>query len=158
MTVRVGNAFVLRADEGRALDLGGGCRVSVKAGAEDTDGAFALLHSDEPPGFGPPMHIHHDAAETFYVLSGEYVIYLEEREVECSAGSFIHIPAGIRHGFRVGAVGGRKLNLYTPSAMMGYFEELSDAIRSGRVDDDHLSEIALRYSMEVVGPVPENYA
>jgi len=41
---------------------------------------------------------------------------------------------------------------------MGYFDELGAAIRSGHVDDEHLSEIAMRYGMEVVGPVPETYA
>jgi mannose-6-phosphate isomerase-like protein (cupin superfamily) len=157
MTKRVGNAFVLRPDQGRTIDLGG-FRVSVKADANDTDGAFSLLEADEPAGFGPPLHIHRDAAETFYVLAGEYTIYLEEREVACPAGSFVYIPAGMRHGFRVGAVASRKLNLYTPAAMIGYFDELSEAIRSGHVDDEHLSAIALRYSMEVVGPVPETYA
>jgi len=75
MTERVGKAFVLPPGEGRAIDLGG-FSVSVKAGADDTDGAFSLLEADEPTGFGPPLHIHHDAAETFYVLAGEYIIYL----------------------------------------------------------------------------------
>jgi len=157
MIERVGKAFVLPPGEGRAIDLGG-FSVSVKAGADDTDGAFSLLEADEPPGFGPPLHIHHDAAETFYVLAGEYIIYLEEHEIACPAGSFIYIPAGMRHGFRVGSVASRKLNLYTPAAMMGYFDELGAAIRSGHVDDEHLSEIATRYGMEVVGPVPETYA
>ena len=63
----------------------------------------------------------------------------------------------MRHGFRVGAVASRKLNLYTPAAMMGYFDELGEAIRSGHVDDEHLSEIAARYGMQVVGPVPDTY-
>ena len=104
-----------------------------------------------------PLHIHDKAAETFYVLAGEYIIYLDEHEVACPAGSFVYIPAGTRHGFRVGAVGSRKLVLFTPAAMLGYFDDLSDAIRSGHVDDEHLSQIALRYGMEVVGPVLENY-
>ena len=51
--------------------------MSVKAGADDTDGALSLLEAHEPPGFGPPLHIHDKAAETFYVLAGEYIIYLE---------------------------------------------------------------------------------
>ena len=51
----------------------------------------------------------------------------------------------------------RKLNLYTPAAMIGYFDELADAARAGDGDPDALSQIALRYSMEVIGPVPEGY-
>jgi hypothetical protein len=75
-----------------------------------------------------------------------------------SAGSFIFIPAGTPHGFRVGNVTSWKLNLCTPAAMVGYFDELREATRKEHVDPQLLSEIALRYSMEVLGPVPEGYA
>jgi mannose-6-phosphate isomerase-like protein (cupin superfamily) len=149
-------AFVLRPGEGRQIDLGG-FRMSVKATSQRTGGAFSLLEADEPPDFGPPLHVHHDAAEAFYVLEGEYLIFLDGREFSCPAGSFIFIPAGSPHGFRVGNVASRKLNLYTPAAMVGYFDELSDKNKTGHVDPDVLSEIARRYSMEVLGPAPEGY-
>jgi hypothetical protein len=68
------------------------------------------------------------------------------------------IPAGIEHGFRVGDVASRKLNLYTPAAMVGYFDDLSVAIKSRHLEPDALAEIALKYGMEVRGPVPEGYA
>jgi len=148
--------FVLLPGEGRAIDLGG-FQMSIKAGAQDTDSAFSLLEADEPPDFGPPLHIHHDAAEAFYVLEGEYIMFLDDREVACPAGSFIFIPAGMRHGFRVGAKPSRKLNFYFPAAMIGYFDALSDAIRSAEVDESLLADIARRHSMEVVGPVPDGY-
>lgn len=148
--------FVLRPGEGRTIDLGG-FRMSVKATHDQTNGAFSLIESQEPPGFGPPLHIHRDAAEAFYVLEGEYIIFLDGREASCPAGSFIFIPAGVPHGFRVGEVPSRKLNLYTPAAMIGYFDALADATNVGDVDPDTLSEIARRYSMDVIGPVPEGY-
>ncbi len=114
MAERVGTAFVLRPGEGRSIDLGN-FAMSLKAAGDETGGAFSLLEAVEPPGFGPPLHIHDNAAEAFYVLEGEYQIFLDDREFACPAGSFIFIPAGIRHGFRVGAVESRKLNLYTPA-------------------------------------------
>ncbi len=149
-------AYVLRPGEGRSIDLGG-FRMSVKASDAQTNGAFSLLEAEEPAGFGPPLHIHRDAAEAFYVLEGEYVIFLNDREFACPAGSFIFIPAGLAHGFRVGGVASRKLNLYTPAAMVGYFDDVAAAAKAGEVDPDRLSEIALRHSMEVIGPVPEGY-
>jgi glyoxylate utilization-related uncharacterized protein len=99
---------------------------------------------------------HRDAAEAFYVLAGEYVIFLEDREFICPAGSFIYIPVGHRHGFRVGSVPSRKLNLYSPAAMVGYFDELSAAITTNHADAD-LDAIANRHGMEVVSPVPDGY-
>jgi quercetin dioxygenase-like cupin family protein len=149
--------IVLRPGEGRPIDLGG-FQMSVKATGNDTGGTFSLLEANEPPGFGPPLHIHHDAAEAFYVLEGEYIVIADGREVSCPAGSFIFIPVGIPHGFRVASVPSRKLVFYAPAAMVGYFDELSDATRNGEVDPAALSHIADRYSMEVIGPVPEGYA
>ena len=148
--------LVLRPGEGRSIDLGN-FAMSLKATADQTAGAFTLLEAAEPPDFGPPMHIHHDAAEAFYVIEGEYRIFIDDREYACPGGSFIYIPAGIRHGFRVGGVPSRKLNLYTPAAMVGYFDALSAAIASGDADPDRLDAIAIAHDMEVVGPVPEGY-
>jgi quercetin dioxygenase-like cupin family protein len=149
-------ALVLQPGEGRSIDLGA-FLMTVKATADDTDGAFTLLEATEPPNFGPPMHIHRDAAEAFYVLDGEYIIFIDDRESRCPAGSFVYIPAGAVHGFRVAANPSRKLNLYVPEAMVGYFDELAAAIRSGDVSNEHLGAVAERYGMEVLGPVPEGY-
>ena len=157
MTEQTPLAIILRPGEGRAIDLGG-FAMTVKATTENTSGTFSLLEADEPPGFGPPLHIHHNAAEAFYVLKGEYTIFIGDEETACPAGSFIFIPAGVTHGFRVGPEPSRKLNLYAPAAMEGYFDELSAAIANGQIDDETLSEIAIRYGMEIVGPVPEGYA
>jgi mannose-6-phosphate isomerase-like protein (cupin superfamily) len=156
MNANKNEPYVFLPGEGRMIDLGN-FRMSVKAAADDTAGAFTLLEADEPSDFGPPMHIHHDAAEAFYVLDGEYNIFVEDREYACPAGSFIFIPAGVTHGFRVGAQRSRKLNIYVPAAMIGYFDELSEANRLGNSDPAVLNEIAGRYSMEVVGPVAEGY-
>ncbi len=156
MADRLVKPYVLRPGEGRTIDLGNFV-MAVKADGAATDGAFTLLEAAEPPDFGPPLHIHKDAAEAFYVLEGEYIIVLEDRDYRCPAGSFIFIPAGVQHGFRVGGLPSRKLNLYTPAAMVGYFDELSAAIASGDADPKLLEEIALEHGMEVIGPVPEAY-
>jgi quercetin dioxygenase-like cupin family protein len=152
------SAVVHLPGEGRVIPMGA-FQMTVKADERTTDGAFTLLEAEEPAGFGPPMHTHEDAAEAFYVLEGEYVIYVEQSEFVCPAGSFIYIPRGTVHGFRVGAVPSRKLNIYLPSAMVGYFDELSQsAVTGGALDPSALESMAARYSMRVLGPVPEGYA
>jgi mannose-6-phosphate isomerase-like protein (cupin superfamily) len=144
--------FVIGPGEGRFIDLGE-FGMTLKAGADETGGVVSVLQADEPPGFGPPIHVHHDAAEAFYVLEGEYVMYLEDREFACPAGSFIFIPQGARHGFRVGSVPSRKLNFYFPAAMIGYFDDLAAAVAREEVDEGELAEIARTHSMEIVGPL-----
>ena len=151
-----GTGYVLLPGEGRAIDLGN-FAMQVKATDQDSGGAFTLLEATEPPDFGPPMHIHHDAAEAFYVLEGEYLIFIEDEEFRCPTGSFVYIPAEIRHGFRVGKVASRKLNVYLPAAMVDYFDDLSGAMSRGEADERELAEIAQRHAVEVVGQVPEGY-
>jgi mannose-6-phosphate isomerase-like protein (cupin superfamily) len=148
--------IVLNPGQGRPIDLGN-FAMSVKASGAETGGLFTLLEAAEPANFGPPMHIHHDCAEAFYVLEGEYRIFIDGAEHRCPAGSFILIPSGLRHGFRVGDAPSRKLNLYVPAEMVGYFDDLSAAITSGEADPARLDDIARRHGMEVVGPVPEGY-
>lgn len=148
---------VLQGGEGRSIALGG-FGMTLKASEEETNGAFTLLESaSEPAHFGPPMHIHHDCAEAFYILEGEYLMFLADQEVRCGPGAFVYIPPGLVHGFRVGPLPARKLNIYVPAGMVGYFDELAQAAERGTVDDEHLGAIAARYGMEVLGPVPEGY-
>lgn len=155
MAPAVTEPIILKPGQGRSIPLGT-FAMSVKADAAATDAAYSLIEAEEPPGFGPPMHIHHDCAEAFYVLEGEYHIFIGEEEHVCPAGSFAFIPSGTVHGFRVGEVPSRKLNLYAPAAMVGYFDELSAALDRGAADEE-LAGIAERHGMEITGPVPEGY-
>jgi hypothetical protein len=109
------------------------------------------------PASQPNPEVHHDSAEAFYVLEGEYIMYLEDRAFACPAGSFILIPLGVRHGFRVGNARSRKLNFYFPAAMIGYFDDLAAALGRDDVDDEGLAEIARKHAMEIVGPPSERY-
>jgi hypothetical protein len=79
-------------------------------------------------------------------------MFLEDREVVCPAGSFIFIPQGARHGFCVGEVPSRKLNFYFPASMIGYFEDLAEALRRDSVTEGELGDIAEAHGMEIVGP------
>jgi mannose-6-phosphate isomerase-like protein (cupin superfamily) len=148
--------YVLGPGEGRFIDLRD-FGMTVKAEVDDTARIVSVLEASEPPAFGPPIQVHHDAAEAFYVLEGEYIMYLEDRELVCPAGSFIFIPRGARHGFRVGDVPSRKLNFYFPAAMVGYFDDLAAALGRDDVDESEFAEIARAHSMEVVGPPSERY-
>ena len=150
--------LVVLPGAGRVLDLGN-FQAVVLAGSADTGGSFTLLQTqNEPEGFGPPLHIHHDAAEAFFVLEGDYVMTIEERQELCPPGSFVYVPKGVRHTFQVRSGSpGRKLNLFVPAAMETFFEELAAAEAAGTADEAALAAIAEHAHMEVVGPLPEIY-
>ena len=149
-------AVVLLPHSARRIDLGGfDVRVLADPGA--TAGAFSLIETTEhAAGGGPPLHVHRDCAEAFVVLAGRYAMHLEDSEHECPAGAFVYVPRGMIHTFRVLEPESRKLNLYTPAGMIGYFDELAAGIAAGMSEAD-LDAIAELHAMEVVGPVPEGY-
>jgi mannose-6-phosphate isomerase-like protein (cupin superfamily) len=148
-------ARVVLPGDARVIGIGA---FDVVVLAEDgTDGRFSLIETREPEaGVGPPLHIHRDAAESFYVIAGSYRMHVGGEDHICPAGSFVYVPAGTTHTFASLEGGSRKLNLYTPSAMVGYFDELAAAIAAG-VDDEAIDAIAGEYAMEVVGPIPVGY-
>ena len=51
----------------------------------------------------------------------------------------------------------KKLNLFSPHAMVGFFESLAAAEARGDVTPTMLDVIASENAMEVVGPVSETY-
>jgi mannose-6-phosphate isomerase-like protein (cupin superfamily) len=151
-----GGGLVLLPEEQKQMEVGA-FYVRYVASGSDSGNAFTLIETHEPtPSGGPPLHAHRDAAESFYVITGSYAMHLNGQDFECPAGSFIYIPAGMAHTFRSLTHGSRKLNLYTPAAMEGYFEELSAAIAAG-VDEAAMEDIAERYQMDVLGPPPPDY-
>ncbi len=151
--------FIVLPGRGRRLDMGT-FQAEVLAGGAETGQEFSLLLTqNEPPGFGPPLHRHHDAAEAFFVLEGDYLMFLgEEDQRMCPRGTFVYVPRGHPHTFQVvSATPGRKLNLFTPAGMVGFFEALAEAEAASTATPELLDHIAATHHMEVLGPVPDSY-
>jgi mannose-6-phosphate isomerase-like protein (cupin superfamily) len=158
MLANMSEAFFVMPGEGKRLDLGN-FEAIVLATAAQTSNEFTLLQTQgEPPEFGPPLHVHRDAAEAFYVLEGDYLMYVDDRQRLCPPGTFVYVPRGVPHTFKVvSAVPGKKLNLFSPSAMVGFFEDLAAAESAGTATPELLDAIADRNHMDVIGPVPDTY-
>ena len=154
----VSEAFIVPPGGGRHLDLGN-FQVEVLATSAQTSGEFSLLQTQsEPPQFGPPLHLHRDASEAFFVLEGQYLMFVEDDQTLCPPGTFVYVPRAIPHTFKVvSSEPGKKLNLFSPAAMTQFFEELADAEATGFATPELLHEIAARSQMDVLGPVPETY-
>jgi mannose-6-phosphate isomerase-like protein (cupin superfamily) len=154
----MGEAFIVPPGRGRHLDLGN-FEAVILATSTQTSGQFTLLQTQsEPPEFGPPLHLHRDAAEAFFVLEGEYLMFINEQQTLCPPGTFVYVPRATPHTFKVVSAGpGKKLNLFSPAAMVQYFEELAEAEGTGSATPEVLEEIAARCHVEVLGPVPESY-
>jgi len=68
----------------------------VLADGETTAGALDLVEVAARGGDMPPLHVHHDADETFYVLEGEVSLHLPGRSVTLGAGESFFAPRACR--------------------------------------------------------------
>ena len=151
--------YALGPEDGEAF-WGFGSLWTVKASAEQTGGRFALIEELAPGGAGTPLHRHAEDDETFYVLEGEITFYLEDdHPVTATAGSFVHVPGGAVHAFRVDSETARYLIITTPQHER-FYRAISEPARSrtlppeAPLDMDKVEAAAREYKVEILGPPP----
>lgn len=81
---------------------------------KDTDGTFSLLEATLTPGNEPPPHVHSREDELFYVLEGEFDMYVGEDALRVKTGECIILPKFKPHAFVLRSPRLRMLVLYTP--------------------------------------------
>ena len=153
-------SYALDPEEGEAF-WGFGSLWTVKASAEQTGGRFAFIEELAPRGTGTPLHRHPEDDETFYVLEGDLTFFLEDdRPIPASAGSFVHVPGGTVHAFRVDSETARYLIITTPQHENFYRAAFGDPALSrglppeGELDWDRINAAAEEYKVEAIGPPP----
>ncbi|MEU7696262.1 quercetin 2,3-dioxygenase [Microbispora hainanensis] len=99
-------------------------RMTVKAGADQTGGAFTLIEWSAPAGFGPPRHIHDREDEAFYILEGKLTIDCGDHRWTAGSGDFAFLPRRIPHSFIVTEGPVRGLQITTPSGFEQFIAEL----------------------------------
>ena len=116
---------------------------------EESGGAYFAMEALVPPGGGPPLHIHRNEEETFYVLEGEMEFRLGEDTITAGAGDFVNVPRGTVHRFEnTGTKTARLLLTFTPAGIEHWFEEtLERAPNDVDAADvpDNVEEVAARY-------------
>lgn len=120
----------------------------------DTGGSMSITDCVTPPGSGPPRHVHHDADETFVLLTGDMEIWLAGTRFTRGPGETAFIPRGAEHSFRiVSNVPARHLVILTPGGFEGFFAEM--ASRRLRILEDMgpITEVAARYHLTFTGPL-----
>ncbi|HZD69223.1 MAG TPA: quercetin 2,3-dioxygenase [Actinomycetes bacterium] len=150
------HGYLLAPGEGPAVWFLGE-RLTMKATSEQTGGAFALVEDLAAPGGEPPVHVHTREDEAFFLLEGELDVTCGERTLAASAGSFVLLPRGIPHTFRVqGGRPARFLALFTPGGFERFFVEGGQPAQAPTPPPAHqppdlskLLELAARYGLDL---------
>ena len=152
--------LALGPTEGEALWFGR-TLTFVKAAAEQTAGVYSLIEDVALKGEGTPLHRHREDDEAFFVLEGEMTFYLGNDEpIRASAGSFVHIPGGTVHAFRVDSETARYLIITTPQHER-FYRAIAEPAQTrsippeSPIDMEKIGAACAAYGVEGVGPTPE---
>ncbi|MEX0407734.1 cupin domain-containing protein [Aquibium sp. LZ166] len=122
-------------------------------GPDRTGGQMSVLETVSPPNSGPPRHVHHDADETFVLLTGDVEFWLDGETFTRGPGQAVFVPRGREHTFRVvGGAPSRSIVILTPGGFEGFFREM--ALGRFRIPEDMpaVMESAARFQLTFTGP------
>ena len=156
--------IVIGPGEGRTIP--GTDAIPLIATGEQTGGSIGVFEDTTSPGDGPPRHVHYGSDELFYVLEGEFLLLVGERQESVSTGTYVFGPRGTVHTYKViGTEWGRLLSAFIPGGPERAFEEFvklrtegEEVNRSARRSrsvaqmNKMFAQINEKYDSEFVGP------
>ena len=140
-----------------------GTLMDLRATGAQTNGAFGLIEQQLPPGFMPPVHVHHGEDEAFYLLEGEATFTSGDQTVTAHPGTFVFFPRDIPHWFRIeGEQPARLLQFNFPAGLETFFQEAGEKAENSMIPPstppniEKMLSIAPGYRLEIMGPAPES--
>jgi quercetin dioxygenase-like cupin family protein len=136
-------------------------RITVKAGPDETGNAFSQFEVNDPRGSAPPLHVHHNDDEAFYVLDGEVTVFVGGERIDLGAGDYCFAPRGIRHTWIVRSKRARMLVTISPSGTEQLFVSLGVPVTGSEPPTQPvmppMPEVARLFGaqgVEILGPPP----
>jgi mannose-6-phosphate isomerase-like protein (cupin superfamily) len=133
-------------------------RMTMKARACDTRGAYGLLESWVRASCGPPLHVHRTEDEAFWILEGELLVVCGDQEVRAGAASYVFLPRDIPHTFQAGDTDVHLLTLISPGGGEQFFVDGAVGAQGPGLPPQSVTDIprmvALSedYGTEILGP------
>ena len=128
--------------------------VEVYAGGE-----HSVLEMVAPPGDQPPLHVHHDSEEGFYVLEGEVTVWAGDEELRLGPGDFALGPKGVPHTYRITSETPARFIVTSSTGSFAAFvqaygvpAERPELPEPGAPDVERLGRLAAEHGIELLGP------
>ena len=129
---------------------------------KDTNGAFFLVEAMLAPGTEPPPHMHAREDEFFYVLEGEFDVYVGKEAFKVGTGECVFLPRFRPHAFVIRSPRLRVLALFTPAGLEEVFRGIEHTCTTSGTSHrgDHLfdrrSEANCATTQRVRRPLPNS--
>lgn len=137
-----------------------GCRMRVLATAETTVGQAGVVHIEAPPGHRPPLHVHHDEDEAYFVIAGHLDIQCGDTSYPAGPGAWVFLPRGVAHTFTVpGPFPAIYLLVVLPGGFEDFFADQGTPATDSQPppntpDLDQVVRLAQRHHLELVPEAP----
>jgi mannose-6-phosphate isomerase-like protein (cupin superfamily) len=119
-----------------------------------------VLEMTLPVGAAPPLHIHDDLDDTWYILEGQMVVRCGDEELVVGAGHWVSMPRGVPHTFRVvGDCEARILLVHDNASFRDFIREVGVPAGAQIVpiepvfpSMDELARVAGTHDLRPIGP------
>lgn len=118
---------------------------------KSSDPQIGLMELEGSPGVEPPLHVHRNEDEYYYLLDGVVTFHVGEETYDGQPGSVVFLPRAVPHTFTIQTPTARMLLLNAP----GGFERMFELAPT--TPDEAMTALA-RYDVDVVGPHPRDAA
>ncbi|HJV14186.1 MAG TPA: quercetin 2,3-dioxygenase [Propionibacteriaceae bacterium] len=152
--------ILLGPDEGDARWWGDSLAI-IRASADTTAGRITVIDNYASSGATPPLHIHHNEGEGFYLIDGTMTIWVGGKKIDASPGSYVYGPPGVPHTFVVTSPIARYLFITEPAGFDRFVRSVSTVAErlvlpppsAQRAEDPELmARVAAEYGIEILGP------
>ena len=126
--------------------------LDIKISGKDTDNEVAVFEQTGlTPNGGPPLHIHPEQDEWFYVIEGNYLFQVGKDKYQIKAGDTIFLPRKVPHAFVQLSEKGKMIVSYVPAGKMEAFFAVTDKWTSPPSKEE-IVQVFAEHGMQVVGP------
>ena len=126
--------------------------LDIKISNKDTGGDLAVFEQiGLSPNGGPPLHIHLNQDEWFFILEGEYLFQVGEEKFKLKEGDTIFLPKNIPHAFIQLTQKARTIVSYLPAGKMEAFFAVTNNWDSPPSKEE-ISKVFEEHEMKIVGP------
>ena len=140
---RFGTHFKMRGVTINTLD--------IKISGKDTETDLAVFEQTGlTPKGGPPLHIHPNQDEWFYVIEGNYLFQVGEENYQMNAGDTIFLPRKVQHAFVQLSEKGKMIVSYLPAGKMEGFFAVTDKWTTSPTKEE-IAKVFAEHDMQVVG-------
>jgi quercetin dioxygenase-like cupin family protein len=154
LTKMTNSPFVVKNGKSRFNEstiIGGKSPNDIKVSSKDTQGNLTVFEYTGHVKGGPPLHVHPNQDEIFYVVDGKYKFQVGDEIHLLESGDTIFLPRNIKHAFSQLTDKGKMLYFFQSSGKMeDYFREL------GKLEGPPSPQVGAKlfadHDMQVVGP------